>query len=284
MADVVVLGTAAADVVVRVDQLLVPGDHLSARCLGWRLGGGSANLACGVAAAGHRVEFVGPFGNDATAGFLREQLHARGVLTGRSFDVEAPTACALILLDPSGERTILGLDRELATAAYPLAEPPEIGRPDGVWIETYTRFPTDVAERAGDALLVVPPPAGPVDHWPADIVIGSEQQFPAGWASSPFAAARGVAGPRLRWVVVTRGASGADAYGEHDVVHVDAVRAARQVDATGAGDAFAAALLSGLLDGRDMEQAMRAGAAAGAAAIEVLQSVPPGGPGDGGGG
>jgi sugar/nucleoside kinase (ribokinase family) len=91
---------------------------------------------------------------------------------------------------------------------------------------------------------------------------------------SPFETARRVAGSRLRWVVVTRGRGGADAYGPEGSFHV-AARPAEQVDATGAGDAFAAGLISGLLAQDGIVDAMELGTARGAAAVEVLQSVPP---------
>jgi len=74
---------------------------------------------------------------------------------------------------------------------------------------------------------------------------------------------------------VTRGRRGADAYGPDGEWHV-AARPAKQVDATGAGDAFAAALISGLLAGHGIREAMELGAVQGAAAVEMLQSVPPG--------
>ncbi len=51
-------------------------------------------------------------------------------------------------------------------------------------------------------------------------------------------------------------------------------RAAGQVDATGAGDAFTAGLLHGLLQGEDMVKALQAGAAWGAAAVARLRSIP----------
>jgi sugar/nucleoside kinase (ribokinase family) len=273
MAEVAVFGTAAADVVVQVPHLPGPGDHLSARSLGWRLGGGSANLACALAAAGHRVELIGPFGNDPMADVLLAEIERHGVRTGRSFRVEAPTPRALILLDPSGERTILGLDQEFTTDVYPLADAPQAGAVDGVFVETYVRFPTTIADRAPGALLVLTPPVPGATLWPADILVGSEGQYPSDWSKAPFHAAQVIAGPRLRWVVVTRGPRGADAYGPDHSVHVDA-RPARQVDATGAGDAFAAGLMSALLAGRDIGEAMRVAAETGAAAVEVLQSVP----------
>jgi sugar/nucleoside kinase (ribokinase family) len=48
----------------------------------------------------------------------------------------------------------------------------------------------------------------------------------------------------------------------------------RQVDATGAGDAFAAGLIAALLAQDGIQDAMERGAARGAAAVEVLQSIP----------
>ena len=274
MADVVVLGTAAADIVIRVVSLPRPGDHVSATGEGWRLGGGAVNFACGVAAAGLSVELIGPFGDDRLADRLAALVQQQGVGTGRSFRVHASSPRALLLLDDRGERTILSLDQELAQAAYPLAEAPPVSDARCVWVETYARFPVTVAERAGDALVVTGPPAVGAGAWPADIVIGSERQLPSAWGPEPFGPIRRLAGDRLQWVVVTRGASGADAYGPTGALHVDA-RPARQVDTTGAGDGFAAAMVAALLGDLGMEKALERGAVAGAAAVQVLQSVPP---------
>jgi sugar/nucleoside kinase (ribokinase family) len=88
-----------------------------------------------------------------------------------------------------------------------------------------------------------------------------------------FEAVRSVAGERLKWVVVTRGTAGADAYAASSELHVDAV-AAEQIDATGAGDAFTVGLLHGLLRGDDMVTALQAGAAWGAATVAQLRSIP----------
>lgn len=272
MAEVTVFGTAAADVVLRVPRLPLPGEQLPATSLGWRLGGGAANVACGVAAAGHRVQLVGARGNDAIAEALVQALQKRGVRIDQLSRVDVPSPRALILLDGDGERTILTIDTGFATAAYPLSRL-HIPRVDGIYLESYARFPTSIAEQAGQALVVVAPPAPQARHWPADIVIGSERQFPKDWRQAPFAPVQAVAGPRLRWVVITRGARGADAYAAAEVIHVDA-RPARQLDTTGAGDAFAACLLSALVSGAAMTEAMTLAAAAGAATVELLQSIP----------
>jgi ribokinase len=274
VADVVVCGTVAADVVLRVPVLPRPGDHLRAEPLGWRLGGSSANLACGLAAAGNHVELIGAVGTDPMAAALTAELERRGVRTHRLRRVDAPSPRALILLDPDGERTILGLDGGSAADRAGVDEAPEVVGADCVYVESYERFSTTIAAAARDALLVATPPPDGRASWPADVLVGSERQYPAAWLEAPFESAGPAAGSRLRWVVVTRGREGADAYGSAAALHV-AARPAKQVDATGAGDAFAAGLISGLLAGYEIREAMELGAAQGAAAVEALQSVPP---------
>ena len=275
MADVAVYGTVAADIVLRVSALPGPGDHVAAEPLGWRLGGSSANVACGLAAAGHTVWLVGPVGSDTMAAALVAELEQRGVRTDWLVRAEVPSPRALILLDPGGERTIVGLDAAVTADVFPIEGPPDIAEVDCVYVESYDRFLPVIVDRSPNALLVaVPPPTGR-RSWPADILLGSERQYPPEWLDAPFTSAHSAAGSRLRWVIVTRGARGADAYGPGGESFHVAARPAKQVDATGAGDAFASALIAALLDGHGIQDALARAAAYGAAAVEALQSVPP---------
>ncbi|MEN3279261.1 MAG: hypothetical protein V7607_401 [Solirubrobacteraceae bacterium] len=273
MADVVVFGTVVADVVLRVAALPQPGDQIRAEPLGWRLGGGSANVACGLAAASHDVELVGPVGTDSMANDLLAELERRGVHTPRCIRMSSVSPRALILLDAKGERTILIIGGERWPEPLCLPDLPQASGVSCVYVESYERFPTTIGDRFPEAMLIAPPPTGH-SAWPADIIVGSQGQYPKDGFATPYESAREAAGARLRWVVVTRGAQGADAYGPQGCQHV-AGRTARQVDATGAGDAFAAGLIAALLAGHGIRDAMARGAAQGAAAVEVLQSVPP---------
>lgn len=275
MPEVVVLGTVAADIVVRVAALPRAGEQVGARSTGWRLGGSSANLACGLALAGRGVELIGPVGDDPIADALLVELRRLGVRTDRTIRTPAPAPRALILLDDAGERAILQLDGEFADRAFPVTRLPNLDSARCVYVESYRRFEVDVASACPDALIVATPPVAGALTWPADMLVGSASQYPPEWLSSPFEHARAVAGPRLHWVVVTRGADGADAFGPDGALHV-AAQPADQVDATGAGDAFLAGVLCGLLAGRGMREAMELGAEHGAAAVEVRQSIPPG--------
>jgi sugar/nucleoside kinase (ribokinase family) len=274
MSDVVVFGTAVADVVLRVAALPRPGDQIRAQPLGWRLGGGSANIACGLAAAGHEVELIGPVGADSMAHALLAELERRGVGTDGCIRMSGPSARALILLDETGERTILIIGGEAWPEPLPLGDLPSPSGVACVYVESYALFAPTIADRFPEALLVATPPARGHNTWPADIIVGSERQYQTNGLTSPYEAARPVTQGRLKLVVVTRGARGADAYGPHDRYHV-AGSTARQVDATGAGDAFAAGLIAALLAEDGIQAAMERGAAQGAAAVEALQSVPP---------
>jgi ribokinase len=81
MAEIVVFGVVAADVILRVRRLPVQGDHINAEALGWRIGGSSANVACGLSSAGNHVRLVGPVGRDPMGDHLLAELERHGVDT-----------------------------------------------------------------------------------------------------------------------------------------------------------------------------------------------------------
>jgi len=181
--------------------------------------------------------------------------------------------CTLILLDDTGERTIIAVDSGAGPSSFLPVRAPDLRSVDCVYVEGYTRYPTSTAAAAESALLVTSPPVPGATTWPATVVVGSETQYLDVTPAAMFEAVRSVSGERLKWVVVTRGREGADAYAASSEVHVDAV-AADQIDATGAGDAFTVGLLNGLLQGEDMVTALQAGAAWGAATVAQLGSIP----------
>jgi sulfofructose kinase len=273
VAEVVVFGVVAADVILRVPRIPAPGDHVNAEALGWRVGGSSANVACGLTTAGHHVRLVGPVGRDAMGDNLLAELERCGVDIEYAFRADVASPRTLVLLDAIGERTIIAVDSGERLSSFVPVRGPDLRSVDCVYVEGYSRYPTDIAIAARSALLVTSPPAPDATTWPATVVVGSEEQYDGATSARPFEVVRAVSGERLKWVVVTRGQAGADAYAASTELHVDAV-AADQVDATGAGDAFTAGLLHGLLQGDDMATALEVGAAWGAATVAKLQSIP----------
>ncbi len=65
---------------------------------------------------------------------------------------------------------------------------------------------------------------------------------------------------KTKTVVITEGANGSYAYFEGKVYHQEAVKPARIIDTTGAGDAFTAGFIAEYFKSRDLEQSMEKGA------------------------
>jgi sugar/nucleoside kinase (ribokinase family) len=204
---------------------------------------------------------------------LLAELDQHGVDTEYSFRADAASPRTLILLDHTGERTIIAVDSAAGPSSFLPERGPDLRPADCVYIEGYLRYSADTAATAESALLVTSPPVPGAATWPATIVVGSETQYHDVTPAGMFEAVRSVSGERLKWVVVTRGQAGADAYATSSELHVDAV-AAGQMDATGAGDAFTVGLLHALLRGDDMATALQLGAAWGAATVAQLRSIP----------
>ena len=205
MAEVVVFGVVAADVVLRVQRIPAPGDHVNAEALGWRIGGSSANVACGLSTAGHHVRLVGPVGRDSMGDNLLAELEQWGVDTEYTFRADAASPRTLILLDDTGERTIIAVDSGAEPSSFLPARGPDLRSVDCVYIEGYTRYPAGTAAAAESALLVTSPPVPGATTWPATVVVGSETQYTDVTSAGMFEAVRSVSGERLKWVVVTRG-------------------------------------------------------------------------------
>jgi sugar/nucleoside kinase (ribokinase family) len=177
MAEVIVFGVVAADVILRVPRIPVPGDQVNAEALGWRIGGSSANVACGLSTAGHHVRLVGPVGSDSMGDHLLAELEQCGVDTEYSFRADAASPRALILLDEAGERTIVAVDSGAGPSSFLPVRGPDLISADCVYIEGYVRYPTGTAAAATSALVVTSPPVPGATTWPATVVVGSETQY-----------------------------------------------------------------------------------------------------------
>jgi len=177
MAEVVVFGVVAADVILRVQRIPDPGDHVNAEALGWRIGGSSANVACGLSTAGHHVRLAGPVGRDSMGDHLLAGLERCGVDIEYTFRADAASPRTLILLDGTGERTIIAVDGGAGPSSFLPAHGPDLRSVDCVYIEGYSRYPAGTAAAAESALLVTSPPVPGAATWPATVVVGSQTQY-----------------------------------------------------------------------------------------------------------
>ncbi|WP_326769083.1 ribokinase [Streptomyces sp. NBC_01591] len=279
--DLLVVGSANADLVVGVQRRPVPGETVLGSDLAVHPGGKGGNQAVAAARLGARTALLARVGDDAHGRLLLESQREAGVDTTGVLVGGAPTGVALITVDPSGDNSIVvspGANARL-TPEDIRAAGPLFGAARVVSVQLEIPLET-VAEVAGamspgTRLVLNPSPPAPLpDHVLAAcdplVVNEHEARYMLGEAAgtTPQEWARALLGLGPRSVVVTLGAAGAlVADGRTgDVVPVPSLRV-EAVDTTGAGDAFTAALAWRLGLGEELTDAAAFAVRVGAAAV-----------------
>ncbi len=293
MVRAVVVGSLVMDLAFRVPSRPQPGEVVIATSFGTFRGGKGYNQAVALARLGAEVSFVGAVGADAYGDAFLAALGREGVDAGRVVQLRGvSTAVAAPLITPDGDVGFVqypGANRQLAPAVA--AELPDCDLlllQGEVPAATSTSAARVIARRGG---IVVLNPAPVHDVTPellelATVLCPNEVEARAlvprlvGAEGAPEGPAqvtaemaaeldgRGLAAALAREgraAVVTLGAAGAAwrADGDEGSVAPPDVAA---VDATGAGDAFCAALGIGLAEGAPYADAVAFGCAAGALA------------------
>ncbi|MFE1187844.1 ribokinase [[Kitasatospora] papulosa] len=279
--DLLVVGSANADLVVGVERRPGPGETVLGTDLVVHPGGKGANQAVAAARLGARTALLARVGDDAHGRLLRASQQEAGVDTGGVLVGGAPTGVALITVDPSGDNSIVvspGANARLTPddvrAAGPLFASARV-------VSVQLEIPLDtVAETAralgpGARLVLNPSPPAPLPGEvlaACDPLVVNEHEARSilgdGAGDTPEAWARGLTALGPRSVVITLGAEGALVSDSRtgEAVRVPSPRVAA-LDTTGAGDAFTAALAWRLGLGEELTEAAAFAVRVGAAAV-----------------
>lgn len=282
---VVVVGDVMTDIVVRLPARPAYGSDTPA-AIAQRGGGSAANVAAWLAASGHPATCIGRVGDDLFGRAAVAELRAGGVDVRAAVDAELPTGTCVVLVDPSGERTMLpdaGANAGLAPADLPA----ECFAPgDHLHLSGYALLndgsraaavaALDRARAAGMTTSVDPSSAAPLRAAGAAAFYTWTEGIDLCLLNEDEAAALPEAAERYPEIVVKRGAAGALWRKGEASAAVEAAPAPVVVDTTGAGDAFAAGYLAARLTGADPVTALDAGCALAARAVAQLGArLPP---------
>jgi len=266
---IAVVGNVNADHIYRVHGTLGPGQESLAADLGLRLGGSGANAGSWLAVAGDEVHLFGLIGRDDRARHILAQMDAYPWDRSGTLLHDGLTNHCMILVDDSGDRTILGLDRDQAEIAFPALELQTLDAlyfgaarpvPDNtVRVLARSRVPVVAQLRCANRLSK------------CEIVVASHQNFHPD-EGEDWWGALGRRGIVTRWLVVTLGARGAWATDGNDILNVPITPAPRVIDTTGAGDAFAAGLVYAVARRWSIKAALALGSQWGAEAVGLLAS------------
>ncbi len=275
--------------VVKINQFPLPGETLLGGDFFMNNGGKGANQAIAVSRLGGDVQFVCKTGRDSfrdktVSLFKEEGIDTRGML----IDEEKPSGVAVIMVDKSGENSIVvapGANSGLCIA--------DIDNLECDWesvdfvllqleipIETVAHIVNQASEK-GKKVILNPAPAAdlPEDLFPKLHIITPnkiEAESISGVKitdnESLVKAAEVLHGLGVEHVIITLGSEGVLLY-NGSPTWIPAIPTI-SVDSTGAGDVFNAALTVSLSEGKGFEEAIRFANKAASISITRFGAIP----------
>jgi sugar/nucleoside kinase (ribokinase family) len=285
---IVCLGILVADVIGKpVHSVPGPGslalvDEMSLHC-----GGCAANAATALANLGLPVDVIGKVGDDPFGDFVIEELQHRGIGTsGVTRDSSNGTSASMVIVDPDGERrfihyiganaafTIEDIDFDLVSAAavlhiggslvlpgidgQPTAEILKRAREAGV-----ITFLDTVWDDTGRWMALLEPSLPYIDYFIPSLPEAREITG----HDSPEKVAQDLLDHGVGTVALKMGPDGCFVKSaDHASLQLPAYDV-EVVDATGAGDAFAAGFIAGIWQGWSLDKTARFASAVGAMCV-----------------
>ena len=256
-------------------------------------GGSVANTIAGAGALGLETAFIGRVRDDELGHFYADAMNEDGVdfVNPPVAGGELPTSRSMIFVSPDGERsmnTYLGISSELGSDDVPGAV---AGRTGLMFLEGYLfdkpkgkaaflEAARNCRRGGGKVGIAISDPfcvdrhrsdfLSLIEH-EMDFVIGNEAEIQALFQTDHLNDALMMTAALCPLVVCTRSGDGVTVMEGTSRVDVP-VQKVVPVDATGAGDQFAAGFLYGMATGRDMQTCARIGTLC---AAEVISHVGP---------
>ena len=256
-------------------------------------GGSVANTSHGLASLGGRAGFIGKIADDDLGRVFSNDLHEAGV----SFfpapkDHGLPTGRCVIVVTPDGQRTMntyLGAGAVLCPADV---SKPAVQSAEWVLLEGYLydkddakeafRVAAQYAHEAGRKVALTLSDSFCVQRHhgdfhalvcdDVDLLFANEHELAVLFGTDDFAASVQVLRDKCPLAVVTRSKQGSVVITADDYIEVPALPVDPIIDATGAGDMYAAGFLYGLTHGKSLEQSAEIGTIC---AAEVIMHMGP---------
>ncbi|MGW8224969.1 MAG: carbohydrate kinase family protein [Anaerolineales bacterium] len=285
---IVCLGILVADVIGRpLRSIPAAGSLVLVDEMSLHTGGCAANAATALAKLDLPVEAIGKVGEDPFGDFVIDILQERGIGTrGVKRDAQVGTSVTMVLVDPDGERrfvhyiganaslTIDDIDFELISGAAilhiggSLVLPGIDGQPTANLLKQARQagvitFLDTVWDDTGRWMTLLEPSLPYIDYFIPSL---PEAQAITG-IDEPEMIARLLIDQGVRTVALKMGPDGCLVMtGNYDLLRLPAFDV-EVVDATGAGDAFAAGFMTGIWQGWSLDKTARFASAVGAMCV-----------------
>lgn len=263
------MGSINIDHIYQLATLPKPGETLSAKTLGYGLGGKGANQSVAAARAGARTVHLGAMGPGDD--WVLDRLRDAGIDTSHIRRLpDQPTGHAIILVDAEAENAIIiyaGANRALnfGDATWSAMQPGDL-----LLLQNETNQQVEAAQAARERGLRTIVSAAPFDSAAVRALLPHTSILALNEGEAAQLAAEIGEDLPIDGLLVTRGAKGAQ-YRDltTGAVHDQPAFPVTPVDTTGAGDCFAGYFAAGLDAGLPIPEALRRASAA--AAIKVTR-------------
>lgn len=285
---IAVVGGYGVGMTMRLRRAPEAGETVTGGALSIGDGGKGSNQAIGIARLGQQVSLFTAVGADSAAQDALALWQSEDVDSSAVVRTQSATMTGFILVEDGGENRIAiapGALDEL-TPEHVEAFRGAIGKADLLVVSLEVPWPVaqralDIAGQHGITRLLNPAPA------PQNLELGSAEIITPNYtearrmlALEPHELrteeqlALQLASRTGSTVVMTLGSRGALVVEAGVLTHIEPSPAREVVDTTGAGDAFTAAFAVALVEGRDVVEAARWAAQAGAHAVSIAEVVP----------
>lgn len=260
-------------------------------------GGSAANTIAGLGMLGARASYVGKVRDDQLGAIFAHDIRSLGVdydtpMVPRSHDGDETGRC-MVLVTPDGERsmnTYLGVSAHLSPADI---DKDAMAGSEWIYLEGY-RFDGPDSQHAfrkaiaaakgagGRVAITLSDPFCIERHRDAfrrmvrediDLLFANEHEIVALYQTATLPEAMAAAQAEVALTACTVGPKGVHVIGADEILDIPAAPMPR-VDATGAGDLFAAGFLYGLTHGRDLTTCGRMGCLAAGEVIGHIGARP----------
>lgn len=248
---IIVIGHINHDRIWRLTEPLRAGGRIAWSSRETRLGGGGYFTARRLLDLGHDVALLSNLMDDAHGEEALAELKEAGFDTTLIARRDGQTDFADIMLDPTGERTILSSERRLSRT-FMLDRPIES---DAFYVNA-PKLPDTILTSLNRAPLVISQfPLREGEVRPADIMVGSKADLPGTTIAEVWVMARRLATERLTHLVMTDGPAAISVFDGRTETQVSLSRQVTVRDTIGAGDTFSGSLLHALLGGKNAVEA-----------------------------
>ncbi len=264
MGKIVVIGSINMDLLFITEKRPQLGETVKGLSFAEFPGGKGANQAVAAAKLGANVHMVGSVGKDRYGQYLSSHLKSEGVVTEKIKSVDNSTGLANIILDKSGENTIIIIEGANGEVKPENIDPNLFEEGDYVLFQLEIPMETVVfgAKLAKEKKAMVILDPAPVKKLPEelynyiDIIKPNElEALELTEESSVENAAQWLLNKGVKTVVITLGDKGALLYTEQGSKKYPAKKV-EVVDTTAAGDSFSGALATALVQGEDIDKAI----------------------------